>query len=107
MKKDKVAIVFAVIALCLGVLSFSRSVKSVSAAPGDVPTGIVKGVQLETVFHGAAGTVLDAYEVEEVRGPWVRVKVVRSQIWSIGYAGLWLNLDAIDQVSVEAPPAKP
>jgi hypothetical protein len=78
--------------------------KSVSAATGDVPLTVVKGAQITAIFHGAGGVVPEVFEVEEIRGQWVRVKAVKTEIWQAGYEGVWLSLDAIDQIAI-APPA--
>jgi hypothetical protein len=52
--------VVAVLVFSLAVLSFGwRTEKSVFAASGDVPSTVVKGAQIVTIFHGAGGVTTE------------------------------------------------
>jgi hypothetical protein len=99
--KTFLTIAVAVLVFSLAVLNFGwRTEKSVLAASGDVPPTVVKGAQIVTIFHGAGGVTTETFEIEEIRGTWVRVKAVKNEVWSTGIELVWLNLGAIDQVAI-------
>jgi hypothetical protein len=92
------------VSLSLTLLSFGWwSSHSVSAATSDIPPGVVKGATLTTV--SLARQTNETFEVEEVRGTWVRAKAVKTLVWMPKYEGVWLNLATIDQFAIDPPPS--
>jgi len=80
-------------------------VHSVSAGAGDMPQTIAKGSQITLIVESAMGPRVEQYEALEVKGTWVRVRVVAAPMWTKGYEGVWLNLGAIAQFSITPPVA--
>jgi hypothetical protein len=72
-------------------------------ASADIPPGCVNGAQLLLIYNFAGGAGLETFEVQEVRGTWVRGKVVKSPLWNKD-AEIWINLTAVAQLWVGPQP---
>ena len=76
-----------------------------TSGAGGIPPGITKGAKFTLTFHGAGAIVPETYEVEEVRGAWVRATAVQTVMWRKG-GEVWINLAVVDQMAImSAEPA--
>lgn len=90
-----------VITIVAGGLYVGLPATAASAAVADVPPGLVKGAHFDLIFRAEWG-VLSRFEVQEVRGDWVRATPVGRSIWGEGQE-VWINLRAVDQIAIYGP----
>jgi hypothetical protein len=84
----------ALIILGLAIGLFISHEGHVSAATGELPPGLVKGVQFNVLVHSGEGiAAVETLEVIETNGTWVHARVVQSSVWGKG-GDIWVNLAA-------------